>query len=493
MPYQKQTWRDLPNETTPLSAARLNHLETQFDEATVTSKSYTDSEIARVEGLIPDGPSESAWRGLEFPFAQDINRAFGPVGEKLTVPTHVTPSGGEGTHPSVVFFPEGWNGFRYWMAFTPYPGGSDAHEDPNIVASQDGVSWVVPPGLTNPLDDAPGTPRFNSDTELVFAEGKLWCFWRYLDQNAGSTSLRFYVRTSVDGVNWTPKEVVYQANASTTNLLSPTLIYKDGRWTMWCVQVASPTNKLVRFQSTGSSPLLGQWGASQVCQVSVPANRDPWHIEIKEVGGDLYGILNDCDRANSGLNGDLYLIKSMDGVNWLRGKYPAIPRTQSGEHASLYRSSFVAGVKDGVFGFHVWYSGWRTGPQVWNLYKSFIGSDTGWVNLEMQDGWDAVVAQRPMIRSQNGVLSCRGVALRKTGGFLNSIAKIPESFPIQGGVTVLSGAHVAVRGSNKAMVEVIPNMVSRVVSVDTYNTLDSSVDWLVPIGFTALWDQPTTG
>lgn len=33
MTYVKQEWKNLPDQTTPLSAARLNHLETQFDEA----------------------------------------------------------------------------------------------------------------------------------------------------------------------------------------------------------------------------------------------------------------------------------------------------------------------------------------------------------------------------------------------------------------------------------------------------------------------------
>lgn len=42
MTYVKQVWQNEPNQTTPLSAARLNHLETQFDEA----KAYTDSALA---------------------------------------------------------------------------------------------------------------------------------------------------------------------------------------------------------------------------------------------------------------------------------------------------------------------------------------------------------------------------------------------------------------------------------------------------------------
>lgn len=46
MTYTKQTWKNLPVQTTPVSAARLNHLETQFDEAKV----YTDPQIAANPG-----------------------------------------------------------------------------------------------------------------------------------------------------------------------------------------------------------------------------------------------------------------------------------------------------------------------------------------------------------------------------------------------------------------------------------------------------------
>jgi len=39
--YTKQTWSDLPTQTTPLSAARLNKLETQYDEAVATAQIFT--------------------------------------------------------------------------------------------------------------------------------------------------------------------------------------------------------------------------------------------------------------------------------------------------------------------------------------------------------------------------------------------------------------------------------------------------------------------
>lgn len=36
MAYAKQTWSNLPSKTSPINAPRLNHLETQYDEAVAT-------------------------------------------------------------------------------------------------------------------------------------------------------------------------------------------------------------------------------------------------------------------------------------------------------------------------------------------------------------------------------------------------------------------------------------------------------------------------
>lgn len=61
MAYQKQTWRDLPNTSTPITAARLNHMETQYEEAVSESGSYTDT---RVDDAINqfDGEASPSWR-----------------------------------------------------------------------------------------------------------------------------------------------------------------------------------------------------------------------------------------------------------------------------------------------------------------------------------------------------------------------------------------------------------------------------------------------
>ncbi len=84
-----------------------------------------------------------------------------PPGQPCVIPT---PDGSnECTHPSVIdsslVLGEPWCGYRYWMAFTPYPGNDPRRfrlENPCIVSSHDLRTWSVPDGVRLPLVGPPG-------------------------------------------------------------------------------------------------------------------------------------------------------------------------------------------------------------------------------------------------------------------------------------------------------------------------------------------------
>ena len=67
----------------------------------------------------------------------------------------------QATHPSVLHFDEPWNGYTFWIAYSPYPEADDSKENPHILASNDGVNWVLPSGFSNPLDDTPENYKFH--------------------------------------------------------------------------------------------------------------------------------------------------------------------------------------------------------------------------------------------------------------------------------------------------------------------------------------------
>lgn len=41
------------------------------------------------------------------------------------------------THPSVISFDNTWNGYKYWMTYTPYQEGNGEEENPSIAVSND--------------------------------------------------------------------------------------------------------------------------------------------------------------------------------------------------------------------------------------------------------------------------------------------------------------------------------------------------------------------
>lgn len=343
-------------------------------------------------GLMKYGNGTSAWKNLGYyngrPFDTvemaddvavevdfDVNAITAPVGDRLTIPTHISPAGGQTTHPAVLFFPDGWGApakWKYWMAHTPYPAGNDDHEDPNIVVSNNGISWQAPVGLTNPLDDASGNPEFNSDVDLKMGpDGTMYLFWRFYDPNQVGSEEQLWYRSSRDGITWTPKVRYWVNNVATRKPLSPSLVFEDGAWTMWYVDAAPSPNVVMRMRSTGPTP-EGGWGTpAQVNGIYYQPGKEPWHIYMLKQGGKYYGLLNDCVLDQNGSDGELLFLKSYDGNTFECSTSTCIPKYEENEHTRLYRSCMVPAIKNGVNGFRVWYVGWRDGP-VWNIYRTFL-------------------------------------------------------------------------------------------------------------------------
>lgn len=292
----------------------------------------------------------------------DPNMFTGPTGTRCIIPIHDPVSlDGELTHPCVVYTPEKWNGYYYWMAVTPYKDSIDSYEDPNIVASNDGINWEVPAGLTNPLDDAPGGTKYNSDTHLVFGPNNvLYLFWRYLDISGESPGAEenMYVRTSTDGRNWTPKRLVHQTDQTVERLLSPSFEYYEGKWHMFAVSIVG-TKRVVYKTSTDLTP--GSWTTAVNCTVTLPAGRYPWHLFVTRVADQWVGLLNDSSNVgNSGQDGDLILMTSDVGNEsvWNVSAQACVPRADTG-FTRQYRSCFVPKVVNGMWGFDLWHSVWN--------------------------------------------------------------------------------------------------------------------------------------
>lgn len=114
------------------------------------------------------------------------NKPFPNAKHHLVTPTYEF--SGQAMHPSVIDFKiefglDNWGGYRYWLAFTPYPNSEYLFENPGLLVSQDGIHWDVPPGIHNPVAPKPISfvlDNYNSDPELVFDpdDNALLLYWR---------------------------------------------------------------------------------------------------------------------------------------------------------------------------------------------------------------------------------------------------------------------------------------------------------------------------
>ncbi len=280
------------------------------------------------------------------PIEEDFNSKY-----KLNV---ISPYGDdEAYHPKVLTFKEPWNGYKYWMSYTPYPKGDDAKENPCIASSNDLITWDVPSGFTNPLDTPADTRpqiRYNSDSHIVYNYGldRIECYWRYVDDVEDEAIL--YRRCTTDGIHWTEREVAALAKERQEkhDYVSPAIIFEDGAYKMWYV------NKHNTLTYETSKDGLS-WGNRKVLKLKYEDKVKTWHLDVihTQKGYEMITVAYENWKLHNNMN--LYYTFSEDGINWSTAKTIVTPTTGTDhwDNRGIYRSSFV--YVDGIY--YVYYSG----------------------------------------------------------------------------------------------------------------------------------------
>ncbi|MFD3271632.1 hypothetical protein ACE3MS_16045 [Paenibacillus dendritiformis] len=257
----------------------------------------------------------------------------------------------EAYHPKVISFDKPWNGYYYWMAFTPYPGGDQAKENPHVLASNDMVTWVEPKGYKNPLEPQPtGTPekQYNSDTHIVFNPtlDRIEVFWRYIDDDLKISTI--YRKTSNDGVNWNAKEVVLSGDRKTSDHVSPAVIYEDGKYKMWYV---ANGYKVWYIESSNGTT----WSSPREIVIPYETPMKNWHLDVihTDVGYEMVIVsFTDGQDRNSM---SLFHTTSVDNLNFSTAKVILKPSKQdfAWDNKGIYRSTILK--QDG--NYYIFYSG----------------------------------------------------------------------------------------------------------------------------------------
>lgn len=239
------------------------------------------------------------------------------------------------THPSVLYFEDKWNGYHYWMAYTPYDNNNVELENPCIVASNNGIDWVLPNGCKNPLlkiikKKKPYT--FYNDPFLLFTD-RLELWYRYTIEGKQLIN-EVYRITSKDGSHWSKPEKMIENDGSCYMSLS--IVQKGQKYYLYYFDMD------YQFNVRSSNDLI-HWSEESVLQVE-NYKKKFWHGEVRWVNNHFELLFLDKEYG-------LYLANSKDGIIFkdcvlLNINY--VPKEYFYKEQVVYKSSILH-VKDMIY------------------------------------------------------------------------------------------------------------------------------------------------
>ena len=296
--------------------------------------------------------------------------------EPLAITTYAG-GGDQPTHPKVLYFPDGWNGHPYWMAYTPYPGNDNSEENPCITYSDDGIHWSEE-GISNPIVRTEHEACWYSDVHLVYVPDtdtmELWVRWCSPNGSDGKEPgwEGVYRMKSKDGVNWSEPEYLYHTHdPEFASLLSPVVIYDEGKYKIWfCYR----RNCLRYFESEDGT----DWQYIRDISVNITPLGDfkLWHFDMIKThkGYEFVG----CYQRNGEFDQNNYIAYSWseDNIHF----EPAVCILANGDAGSfddleLYRPSLVqVGSKYRLYygaqkDIRIWHIGMTEAPDMEALHE----------------------------------------------------------------------------------------------------------------------------
>lgn len=254
-----------------------------------------------------------------------LSRATQPIAN-LAIPLDIptpdgTPAAGavykSVNHPDVALIPEGLFGYRYWMAFMPYP--DESRETACIVASNNGVDWELPAGMTNPVEtNAAMAARtgwagsvWHGDVDLVYhaSVGVLALYTTCYGSSGTNWQLTRHT-LNVDGRSWSAPAVVL-SGAGSNDLISPAVVVEDdGSCTMF-YRKGSTQPGAIHYRTSTDHGVT--WSAESAA-ITLPKmyykfTADPagtelptvWHLDVVRVAEryHLLGLAQNSAEYNS--------------------------------------------------------------------------------------------------------------------------------------------------------------------------------------------------
>ncbi len=364
-------------------------------------------------GALKKMPSSGSWIALtdDFPFnADDINNYriydysydssgnikwyirrddYRPLGEgfekyennPLSLPGDSTGYGA--THPDVLYFPDGEDGYKFWMYYEKGVNSVGDDCDIYLVRSNDGLNWTED-GVNNPILTSIDGEEHIPDPDVVKV-GSTWYLFLCKGFSGSSELVRL---TSTDGISWSDPVTVIERGGSGAwdeyNVVSPSVIYEDGTFYMWyvgdvvsndCTRVGLATSTDgENFTKDPDNPIYG------TCDHTI------WHIQVTKYNGYywMYYLYN----KDSGM--PHYLAKSTDRKNFTASSYnPVMVKNGGWESNRLYRMSWLQDVSGNsvLLDGKMWY---YYGANGGTYHK--IGLAKSWEGINMGGGTELLAS-----------------------------------------------------------------------------------------------------
>ncbi len=287
---------------------------------------------------------------------------------------------GQTIHPDVIYIPGGFAGYTYWMATTPYPGGNDDYENPSLLASHDGINWVVPAGLTNPLVGMPVCDH-NNDADLIYNTNtnELWVYYQETRRStSGCGSLnRNYVKlikvTAGMGVSAPITLIDQDLSAPGTSLyLSPAVVQVDAsHFYLWLNNASGQVFVSESFDGIN-------WGVFQ----TVNLGDGSWHLNVTYVPEkDEYWMIYMPAYGCTTLNWAV----SDDGINWTPYKNKGVLAASTGWDSVIYRGTVIYNAATDLL--KIWYSTNTSTPHTGYVTTDYSNM-LDLIALSAFDGWN---------------------------------------------------------------------------------------------------------
>ena len=255
-------------------------------------------------------------------------------------------------HPTVLYFKDSWNGYKYWLAETPFSPKCKPYEDrnecPSIHVSNDGINWYEI--TSNPIDDLNKKEVENldyfSDPHLIYLNGTIECWYRFTHRNGvkdNYNNLQLVRKKSSDGIKWGEREVLVELSATEGNnlgnmVVSPAILYNKGKYRMWYVNSES---RIKRGLSYSESIDGKHWLTSKAVVLEGKKNK-PWHIDVNYIDNTYYLLSYDLK--------DLTLWKSHNGITFKYVKVLLSPSVDGSFYSyQLYRSCIIKDEKYKIY------------------------------------------------------------------------------------------------------------------------------------------------